>query len=265
MDGVAGGAGLPLTATLMVLAAAVIHATWNAIAHNIDDKLVAFTLLGAGGVVASVPLVILTPLPRPASWPFLAASVATHIAYNLLLMKAYRLGEFGQVYPLARGTSPLVVTVLAAVFVGEIPPPFELAGVLVVSVGLASLVLLGGLPGRDELPAVFAALLTGLTIAAYSTIDGLGVRQSGTPFGYAGWLVLLECLAIPAVAFWIRGRKLLGQLRPHAWQGLGGGVLSLLAYGLVLWAQTKGAARPDLRVAGDEHHRGRDHRHRRVP
>lgn len=242
MNGVA--ADLPFYAALVVLVAAVLHASWNAIAHDIDDKLVAFTLLGIGGAVCSVPLVALAPLPRGASWPFLGASVVMHVVYNLLLMKAYQLGEFGQVYPLARGTSPLVVTVLAAAFVGEVPPPFELAGVLVVSIGLGSLVFLGGMPGRGELPAVLAALATGLAIATYTTIDGLGVRSSASPVGYAGWLVLLESIAIPCVAFAIRGRPLLGQLRPRPWRGLLGGALSLLAYGLVLWAQTKGPLAP---------------------
>lgn len=236
--------GLPLSATVMVLVAAVAHASWNAIAHDIDDKLVAFTLLGIGGGVCAVPLVIAAPLPDADSWPFLAASVVVHVAYNVLLMKAYRLGDFGQVYPLARGTSPLVVTVLAAVFVGEIPPTYELAGVIVVSVGLGSLVFLGGRPGRQDLPAVVAALLTGLAIATYSTLDGIGVRSAGTAAGYAGWLVLLESIAIPVIAFCVRGRRLARQVRPRAWIGVAGGALSLFAYGLVLWAQTKGALAP---------------------
>ncbi|MQA06415.1 MAG: EamA family transporter, partial [Streptosporangiales bacterium] len=191
-----------------------------------------------------VPLVVLAPVPPVASWPYLGTSVVLHVVYNLLLMKAYRLAEFGQVYPLARGTSPLLVTVLAAVFVGEVPPVAELVGVVVVSVGLGSLVFLGGRPGRRELPAVLAAPATGLAIATYSTVDGIGVRTAGSALGYTGWLVLLECVAIPVIAFGMRGRKLVGQLRPRLWHGLCGGALSLLAYGLVLWAQTQGPLAP---------------------
>lgn len=236
--------GLPLAATLMVLVAAVAHASWNAIAHDIDDKLVSFTLLGVGGAVCSIVVVVLAPLPLPASWPYLAASVVVHIAYITLLMKSYELGDFGQVYPLARGTSPLVVTVLAAVFVREVPPPFELAGVIVVSVGLGSLVFAGGLPSRRDLPALAAAVGTGLTIATYTTIDGIGVRASGSAAGYTGWLILLQSLLMPIYALIRRRRALFGQLRPHAVRGLAGGALSLLAYGLVLWAQTLGALAP---------------------
>lgn len=240
----ADAGGLSLAVTLMVLAAAVAHASWNAIAHDIDDKLVSFTLFGLGGAVCSAVVVVFAPPPNPASWPYLGASVIVHVAYILLLMKSYELGEFSQVYPLARGTSPLVVTVLAAVFVREVPPPFELAGVVVVSVGLGSLVLAGGRPGRRELPALAAAVGTGLTIALYTTIDGIGVRASGSAAGYTGWLILLHSLPMPLYALARRRRALIGQLRPQAVRGLAGGALSLLAYGLVLWAQTRGALAP---------------------
>jgi drug/metabolite transporter (DMT)-like permease len=237
-------AGLPLSVTLMVLVAAVAHASWNAIAHGVDDKLAAMTLFSLGGGLFAVPLLIVTPAPDASSWPWLIASVIVHIAYNLLLMTAYRLGDFSQMYPLARGSAPLVVTLLAAVFVNEVPPPLELAGVVVVSIGLGSLVMVGGRPHRHELPALAAALATGLTIATYTVIDGTGVRRSGSPGGYVGWLMILDGAAIVAYAASRRGRALLGQLRTAALPGLLGGALSLTAYGLVLWAQTRGALAP---------------------
>jgi drug/metabolite transporter (DMT)-like permease len=136
-------AALPLSVTLVVLAAAVTHATWNAIAHGIKDQLLAFGLIGAGGILVAIPLVIVSPFPLSACWPYLLASIVIHVFYNLLLMRSYRHGEFGQVYPLARGTSPLVVTVLAAVFAAERPSAAQVAGVLVVSCGLPLLVLAG--------------------------------------------------------------------------------------------------------------------------
>lgn len=128
---------LPLTVTLAVLAAAITHAVWNAIAHGIKDQTLAFALIGAGTIGVAIPLIILSALPRPASWPYLLASVGIHLFYNLLLMQCYRLGEFSQVYPLARGISPPVVTLLAVVFVHEQLALPQLAGVVVVSAGLA--------------------------------------------------------------------------------------------------------------------------------
>jgi drug/metabolite transporter (DMT)-like permease len=244
---------LSVSVTVAVLLAAITHASWNAIAHGITDQLLSFGLIGVGGIIVAIPLVSIAPLPRAASWPYLLASVAIHVFYNLGLMRAYRYGEFGQVYPLARGTSPLVVTILAAVFVHERPTLPQVGGVLVVSAGLALLVFAGRRPGRA---ALLAAVGTGLTIAAYTTVDGVGVRASGSPVGYIGWLMLLQSLGVPMFAL-IRRRDILfpGGSRPpgppgakHPRRiiaaGLLAGALSVLAYGLVLWAQTRGALAP---------------------
>ncbi|WP_300603063.1 DMT family transporter [Trebonia sp.] len=243
---------LPLNVTLAVLAAAVTHATWNAIAHGIKDQVLAFGLIGVGSIAVAVPLVIFGPFPLSACWPYLLGSVFIHVFYNLLLMRCYRYGDFGQVYPLARGTSPLVVTVLAAVFAGERPAPPQVAGVLVVSCGLAVLVFGGRRAGSGSRPesgpsraALIAAVATGLTIAAYTTVDGLGVRLSGSSVGYIGWLMLLESLCVPAWALARRRREVVGGVsRRVLLSGVAAGALSVLAYGLVLWAQTRGALAP---------------------
>ncbi len=232
---------LPLAVTLAVLGAAVTHATWNAIAHGIKDQTLAFALIGVGGIAVAIPLTILATMPRADCWPYLAGSVAIHVFYNLLLMRCYRYGEFGQVYPLARGISPLVVTILAAVFVHEHLALPQIGGVLVVSGGLATLVLAGRRPGRA---AFLAAVGTGLTIAAYTTVDGVGVRLSASPVGYIGWLMLLQSLCVPMFALSRRRDVILRQPRRVLAAGLAAGALSVLAYGLVLWAQTRGALAP---------------------
>jgi drug/metabolite transporter (DMT)-like permease len=259
---------LSLSVTLVVLAAAVTHAAWNAIAHGIKDQTLAFALIGLGGIAASIPLLIVAALPRSSSWPYLLGSVAIHVFYVLLLMQCYRLGEFSQVYPLARGVSPLVVTILAAVFVHERLALPQIGGVAVVSAGLAFLVFAGRRPGHaggsgeevrgDGVPpgqgtvvsagrhrgALLAAVGTGLTIAAYTTVDGVGVRLSASPAGYVGWLILLESLCVPMFAAVRRRDVLLKQPRRILLSGLAAGALSVLAYGLVLWAQTRGALAP---------------------
>jgi drug/metabolite transporter (DMT)-like permease len=257
-------AALPLGVTLAVLGAAVTHATWNAIAHGIKDQMTAFGLIGVGSVAVAVPLVCVVRVPLLAAWPYLLASVVIHVFYNLLLMRCYRYGEFGQVYPLARGTSPLVVTVLAALVAAERPSGWQVLGVAVISSGLAVLVLAGrrsgaappattvsattggaaGTAGTASRAALLAAGATGLTIAAYTTVDGLGVRLSASPAGYIGWLILLESLCVPAWALARSRHSLRGLSRGVLASGLCAGALALLAYGLVLWAQTKGALAP---------------------
>ncbi|WP_411126010.1 EamA family transporter [Streptomyces sp. x-19] len=229
-----------------VLLAAVTHASWNAIAHGIRDQLLAFTLVGGGGALCGALLACLTPLPAAAAWPYLLGSAVLHILYQALLMQSFRMGDFGQMYPIARGTAPLVVTVLAALFVHEIPSGWALAGVALASAGLVGLAVWGirGSGARPHWPAIAAAVATGLSIASYTTVDGLGVRASETSLGYIGWLMLLEGLAIPVYALVTRRGRLVAELRPFALRGLAGGVLSVFAYGLVLWAQTRAPLAP---------------------
>jgi drug/metabolite transporter (DMT)-like permease len=166
------------------------------------------------------------------------------VPYNLLLMAAYRLGDFSQVYPLARGISPLLVTMLSAVLVGEIPPVGQIMGILVISAGLGSLVVIGRRRTPVPRAALLAAAATGLMIASYSTVDGLGVRLSGSSLGYIAWLMFLDGTILPLVAFAWRGKSLFGPIRDVWHIGLAGGLAGVFAYGLVLWAQTQAALGP---------------------
>ncbi|RII14999.1 EamA-like transporter family protein [Streptomyces sp. YIM 130001] len=235
----------PIVAAAVVLAA-VTHASWNAIAHHIKDQLVAFTLVSGGGALIGAVLACFAPLPAADAWPALVTSAVLHVAYLTLLMRSFSLGDFGQMYPIARGTAPLVVTVAAAVFVGESIGGWQSAGVAVASAGLVGLALWGirGSGRRPHWPALVAAAATGLSIAAYTVVDGVGVRASGTPLGYIAWLMILEGLAVPLFALRRHGARLPSLLRPYALRGLLGAALSVLAYGLVLWAQTRAALAP---------------------
>ncbi|MFD3491092.1 EamA family transporter [Streptomyces sp. NPDC058690] len=235
----------PLVA-IAVLAAAITHASWNAIAHAIKDQLLSFTLISGGGALLGAVTACFVPLPAAEAWPYLVVSAVLHVAYMALLMRSFTLGDFGQMYPIARGTAPLVVTVLAAVFVGERPDGWATAGVAVACAGLVGVALWGirGSQARPHWPAITAALATGLAIAGYTTVDGVGVRASGTSLGYIAWLMILEGLAVPAYTLCRRRGQLAAQLRPFAARGLLGAALSVVAYGLVLWAQTKAPLAP---------------------
>ena len=236
--------GIPAAVLPVVLLAALLHATWNAMAHAVPDRLIGFALIGTAYLAAGGAMAAVAPVPAGRSWAFLIASVLLHVLYNLLLMRSFMLGDFGQVYPLARGTAVAVVAVLATVAVGEAMPAIRLVGVILVCMGLAALVAPFGRTAAAELPAVVAALGTGVMIAGYTTVDGVGVRGSGSVLGYTGWLFLLQGAVLPVVAFARRGRGLARQARPYLLAGLAGGVLSLAAYGLVLWAQTKAPLAP---------------------
>ncbi|MFB7516341.1 EamA family transporter [Streptomyces sp. NPDC056144] len=232
--------------TLAVLVAAVTHASWNAIAHAIKDQLISFTLISGGGVLIGAATALFVPLPAPEAWPYLLTSAALHIGYYALLMRSFTLGDFGQMYPIARGTAPLVVTVLAAAFLHEVPSGWQLLGVAVACAGLTGLALWGirGADARPQWPALLAAGATGLSIALYTVVDGIGVRASGTSLGYIAWLMVVQGLAIPAYALCTRRATLLPALRRYATRGLTGATLSVTAYALVLWAQTQAPLAP---------------------
>ena len=236
MNGAGGG-----TVVAAVLLAAVLHATWNALAKSFSDRLAAFTLMGLASAACTVPLLGLAPAPARAAWWALGTSALLHTGYNLLLLAAYRLGDFNQVYPLARGTGPLLVAAVAAMALHERLGGAQLGGVLAVSGGIL-LLSAGRVPsGTSARPAILAALATGVMIAAYTVVDGVGVRHSGTAIGYTAWLFALEGPAMPLVALALRRGGLWRSLDGHWPLGLLCGVLSVAAYGLVIWAQTRGA------------------------
>jgi drug/metabolite transporter (DMT)-like permease len=231
--------GLSPGVVAITLVAAVLHAVWNAVAHGIPDRLVGFALIGVAYTVIGGVTACVVGLPPASAWPFVLGSALLHVVYTLLLWASYQLGEFSQVYPVARGTAPWVVAVIEVVL-GHDLPVIELVGVVVISLGLVSLALDGGRPSRSALPALAAAVATGFFIAGYTVVDAAAV--STTPvLVYATWMFLIQGPVMPLIAVVRRGRRLRTQTVPVLLAGLAGGVVSIAAYGLVLIAQTSGA------------------------
>jgi drug/metabolite transporter (DMT)-like permease len=222
----------------LTLVAAVLHAVWNAVAHAVPDRLVGFALIGMTYTVVCGVAVLFLGLPPAAAWPFILASTLIHVVYSLLLWASYQLGEFSQVYPVARGTAPLVVAAIE-VTLGHVLPVWQLVGVAVISLGLVSLALDGGRVTRAALPALGAAGATGICIAGYTVVDAGAVRTTPV-LVYAAWMFLLQGPVMPVIALLRRGAG--RRIPPRVLgAGLGGGVVSLAAYGLILVAQTSGA------------------------
>jgi drug/metabolite transporter (DMT)-like permease len=223
-----------------VIFAGVLHATWNAVAKAAPDRYAGFALIGIAQAAAGLLMVSLSGTPASASWPWIATSVALHVVYTALLARSYALGDFNQVYPLARGTGPLIVAFVAATALGEHLTVPQLAGVAAVCGGLGALAFAGGV-SRGQAGAIGAALLTGVSIAGYTLVDGVGVRHAGTATGYSGWLFFGMG---PLVVLWVyavRGRALWAGVAAQWRLGLPGGLISVLGYGIVVWAQTRGA------------------------
>jgi drug/metabolite transporter (DMT)-like permease len=223
---------------LIVLGAGALHAVWNAITKHVHDRLMAFAMIGIAATLGGGLAVGLAGMPGQAAVPYAVISAVIHVGYNLALMNSYRLGTYNQAYPIARGTSPLLVAIGAYFLANEHLSGLPLAGVVILALGLMSLALSAGRLASADLPAVGAALLTGLTIASYTIVDGLGVRHAHNAYGYAGLLFLLEGPAFPLIALRRRSPRAWRD-RPTVRRGLLAGALSLVAYGIVLWAQTR--------------------------
>lgn len=223
---------------VIVIGAGALHACWNAIAKQVHDSLMAFAWIGLASALIGGLALLLTGLPYRAAIPYVIASGVIHVGYNLGLMNSYRLGAFNQTYPIARGTSPLIVAVGAYFLASEHLSGAALAGVVTLAVGLMSLALSSGRLTRADSPAVIAAVLTGLTIATYTIVDGLGVRHSHDPVGYAAFLFVLQG---PPMAIVAAFRRPASQWRDTAAIGYGAlaAALSVVAYGVVLWAQSR--------------------------
>ena len=223
-------------AVILILSAAVMHAVWNAFVKMDGDRLMTMAVvISTTGLLAPL-LLLIGPPPALESWPYILLSVLLNNAYFLFLIEAYRFGDLSQVYPIARGSAPLLVAVGAALFANEQLSVVELAGVFIISAGTISLIWRSGLRVDAEKRSIIFALLTGLMIASYTIIDGIGVRLSGNPAAYIGWLFILSPLPIASIAIIRRRGEALVYIRNNWKLAVLAGGLNLGSYGLSIWA-----------------------------
>ena len=223
----------------LVLTAAILHASWNALVKkggNPEFSIAAYQAVGAAICLCLVPFV---PFPNAASWPYIIASVIVHNLYYLAMAQAYRAGDLSQVYPLFRGLAPVLVAIGAAVFANEILSNGALLGLVLISGGLMSITLFGA--GRIPPLALRWGITTSLLIAAYTIIDGLGVRLSNNNLSYIIWLFILEVMPIGCWLLMYRRRQWLSYMKGTTGSIVFGGIASSLAYGLVIYAMSLGA------------------------
>jgi drug/metabolite transporter (DMT)-like permease len=221
----------------IVLFAAMLHASWNAMLHGNRDRFLSMTWMSIAIAAVSTFIVLFNPWPASASWPYIAASGLVHIFYNMSLVWSYGRNDLALAYPIARGSSPLLVTLGAALCAHESIGPLHALGIAMISGGIIAIALLGHHVSRG---GALAALTTGATIALYTVIDGIGVRLSnGQPFTYTAWMFLCYWL-MPVLFVAVRGvAPLWAPVRAQPLSigsSLAGGLVSIAAYGIVIWA-----------------------------
>ncbi len=230
---------MSLPVALAVLLAAVLHAAWNALLRFHGDRLSMVTLLAAFSGLLALPGAVWLGPPDPAAWPWLAASLGFHVGYNTFLAIAYDHGELGRIYPLARGTAPLLTLIVGALVLGQTVSGWQTGAVLTLAGGILLLTFEGGwrLLRRAPRGAAYALTTSGF-IAGYSLCDGLGARSAGDPHAYVLWLFVLDGIPLLAYGLVRRRPQVLRAFVTNGGTGSIAGLLSLGAYWIVVWAMT---------------------------
>lgn len=225
---------------LSVLVAAACHAGWNTMLKMRLEPVATTSLVAFASGLVALPFVFYTGLPEPASWPYVIASVAIHIGYYLALANAYRFGDLTQVYPIARGSAPLMTAIVASVWLDERLGPYGWAGIVVLAGGILLLAFRGrrALDRIDTRRGVGFALLTSMTITVYTIVDGTGARLAGSANAYTAWLFLLSGAAMAVYGLVHVGPRLVGDFRTTWPLAMAGAALSTAAYAIAIWAMT---------------------------
>ena len=226
---------MSLAVFAVVMVAAVLHAGWNAIVKSAPDKLLTTVLVTGWAAAIAVALLPFLPRPDPASWPYAIGSAGLQTVYFILVARTYQVADLSQTYPLMRGTAPLLVAIFTAVTTNEVLSPAAWVGVVTICTGV--LTMAAGSPLRSR-TGVYLALLNALVIAAYTVIDGFGVRRSGAPAAYTLCVFLLAGLPLVIWAVTRKRAAHLAYLRRYWRLGIAGGIGTTASYGLALWAMT---------------------------
>lgn len=220
-----------------VLAAALLHASWNAAIKTGANKQTGMFILSVGHAMIGVGITCFKGLPGPDSWPWLAASALIHMGYQMCLAYAYDSGDLSRVYPLSRGTAPMVVLLVTAILAVDVMAVTEIIGCLILGTGILLMARGAFRSGesRRMLPFAFGAALA---TAGYTLVDGLGARASGDPLAFVGWLMIGSALAYTPAIIALKG---VGVMRAslRAWGvGLLAAAASFAAYAIAIWAMT---------------------------
>ena len=226
------------TVTTIVLLAALMHAVWNALLKSSADRLVELTALNLSAGVVALAALPFVGFPAKDSLPFLLATLLFHGGYYAFLLLSYARGGLSLVYPIARGGSLVLVALVSALFFGEVLNGAQALGVVVITASIAGLAFAGGVTDLSS-KAVLFSLGTSVIIAGYTIADGSGARVSGAPIAYIASLFVINALPLLLVLPFLRpGLGVRGLARQWK-RGMLGGVLSVGAYGLAIWAMTR--------------------------
>lgn len=229
---------MSFTVFMAVIGAAVLHAAWNTLLKGGQDKVLSMGAIVLGQVPLGLITLIFFPMPDPQSLPYLVVGISLHAGYQLFLLKSYQTGDLTQVYPIARGSAPLLVMLFSITVLGVQLDSSQLFAVLIIGLSIISLAMVRRSDGQRNAKAARLALTTGLFIASYSLVDGLGARIAGTSWGFYSCLMIGNGI-VAALYLGLTTPKTFGSIaREGRTVFVFGGGASFIAYGIVTWAFT---------------------------
>ena len=223
-----------------VLAAAVMHAAWNAMIKQRLDRFLSITSMSFWMGALSLVCLPFFPVPQGFTWFWIILSAMLHTGYKIYLIRAYDSGDLAQIYPLARGAAPLITALAGVLLLSEILSPMMAVGIVILCMGIGLMAARGGaMLERLSATAISNALITSLFIASYTLTDGVGARTAPTASSYAIWMFVIDGCLMCIFCLSMRGRQAYFQMLPECRSGAVSGALSLGAYWIVIWAMTK--------------------------
>ncbi|MBT3556408.1 MAG: EamA family transporter [Rhodospirillales bacterium] len=225
----------------IVIFAALMHATWNALVKVSGDRFFTMAALMGTGTIILIPALFYVDWPTAEAWPYLLVSSLLHLGYFGVLIFSYRFGDLSAVYPVARGSSPVLIAVGAYLFAAQSISMSAALGLALASGGMCLFAFEKGLPTRHLMKPLLMALTVGVFIASYTVVDGIGLRYSSSAFSYIAWLSFLDGIPLMAWAFIFQGNAFRTYLRTDGRKAMVGGVFSLAAYALVLYVLSIGS------------------------
>jgi len=223
---------------IVVLLAALLHASWNFFVKSTEDKHLSMCAVVLGHTPFALVALSISPLPGLESLPYILGGAVLHTGYQLFLLSSYRIGDLSQVYPLARGSSPLIVAGISVTLLGVHLSWMELAAIAAIGTGIMSLTLVRRSDGLRNGRAALLAVITGVFIASYSLVDGWGAREAGTALGFYGCLSTVNAVLFAAIMRVFQPGTVTKVVRRNWPLALRGGGASFLAYAMVTWAFT---------------------------
>ena len=224
---------------MAVMVAAVLHSAWNGMVKKHRDKVISVSAIVFGHVPIAIVVLLFVPLPTIESVPYIILSALIHQGYQWYLISAYKIGDLTKVYPIARGTGPIIATLISIGLLGVLIEKFQIASIVLISFGIILLGLLGESSLKNK-KAIFYSLATGFFIGLYSLIDGYGARISLTPLSFLGWSFILNAMIFPFTLKFMNYSNVFSHVMKEAkhifWFG---GTISYIVYAIIVWGFTK--------------------------